>query len=80
MHRVGRAAESEYGGVSMPRVILLSSLLALLVLVAGADLALKITKPAAAQHHAASAAPTELTDPARLTRQLRKLREDGALP
>jgi hypothetical protein len=57
MHRVGRAAESKYGGVSMPRVILLSSLLALLVLVAGADLALKITKPAAAQHHAASAGP-----------------------
>jgi hypothetical protein len=43
-------------------------------------LAFKLPKPAAALHHSASTAPAELIDPTGLTRQLRKFREDGALP
>jgi hypothetical protein len=64
----------------MSRVILLSSFVTLLVLVAGTDLALKIAKPAAAQQVRASAAPVGLMDPTAMTRQLQKLRQDGALP
>lgn len=64
----------------MSRVILLSSFVALLVVVAGTDLALKIAKPASAQQVRASAAPVGLIDPTAMTRQLQKLQQDGALP
>jgi hypothetical protein len=64
----------------MSRVILLSSFVALLVVVAGTDLALKIAKPAAAQQLTPPAAPVGLIDRTALTRQFQKLRQDGALP
>jgi hypothetical protein len=64
----------------MSRVILLSSFVALLVVVAGTDLALKIAKPAAAQQVTAPATPVGLIDPTAVTRQLQMLRQDGALP
>jgi hypothetical protein len=64
----------------MSRVILLSSFVALLAVVAGTDLALKIAKPAAAQQVTATAASVGLMDPTAMTRQLQKLRQDGALP
>jgi hypothetical protein len=43
-------------------------------------LALKIAKPAAAQQVTATAASVGLMDPTAMTRQLQKLRQDGALP
>ena len=57
----------------MFRVILLGGSLA--VLAVGAIALTKIPKPAAAQHHAA-----EPLDPAILTEQLQKSRDDMALP
>ena len=57
----------------MFRVILLGGSLA--VLAVGAIALTKIPKPAAAQHHAA-----EPLDPAMLTEQLQKSRDDMALP
>jgi hypothetical protein len=63
----------------MPRFILFGGVLTMLA--AGAlTLAFKLPRPATALHRAANTAPTDLIDPTGLTRQLRKLKEDGALP
>lgn len=62
----------------MSRLILLGGILAVL-LVAGAALTLKISNTAAAQH-AEIVAPAEPIDPAMLTGQLRRLREEGSFP
>ena len=62
----------------MARLILLGGVLALLAV--GAITLAKMPKPAAAQHHAVLVAPAKPVDPAILTEQLRKLREEGALP
>jgi hypothetical protein len=70
-----RAGEPEWS-VAMSRLILLGGILAVL-LVAGAALTLKIPNTAAAQH---AANPAEPIDPAMLTGQLRRLREEGSFP
>ena len=63
----------------MSKSILLCGVLA--ILAAGAiALAFKLPKPVAAQYQGVLAAPADPVDPARLTDQLRKLREEGALP